>query len=96
VSAEQDAALNALAAALAGFRAEVAAAPDSLPQVLDWMRALASTVEDLLAVLGEDEAAADTRRVGAIRELLARFDWAAGDPRRALEAIGRIVEGGQP
>ncbi len=44
-------------------------------------------------VVGESE---DTRRLNAIRELLGRFDWEHDDRQFALEAIERIVDGGQP
>ena len=37
----------------------------------------------------------DTRRLGEIRALLARFDWEHDDRQLALEAIERIVDGGQ-
>ena len=36
----------------------------------------------------------DTRRLGEIRALLARFDWEHDDRRCALEAVERIAEGG--
>jgi hypothetical protein len=35
----------------------------------------------------------DTRRLGEIRALLARFDWEHDDRQLALEAIERITEG---
>lgn len=35
----------------------------------------------------------DTRRLGEIRALLARFDWEHDDRQYALEAIERIAEG---
>ena len=41
-------------------------------------------------------AAEDTRRLNAIREVLALFDWEADDRQLALEAIERIADGGQP
>lgn len=41
-------------------------------------------------------AAEDTRRLDAIRALLARFDWEHDSRQYALEAIGRIADGGQP
>jgi hypothetical protein len=41
-------------------------------------------------------AAEDTRRLDAIRGVLDRFDWQAGDRQLALEAIDRITDGGQP
>jgi hypothetical protein len=49
-----------------------------------------------LAVLDEDQAAEDTRRLAEIRALLARFDWEHDDRQLALEAIERIADGGQP
>jgi hypothetical protein len=41
-------------------------------------------------------AAEDSRRLDRIRVLLARFDWEHDDRQLALEAIERIVDGGQP
>jgi hypothetical protein len=50
-----------------------------------------------LAVPGEDQAPEeDTRRLGAIRDLLARFDWEHHSRQYALEEIERIADGGQP
>jgi hypothetical protein len=43
----------------------------------------------------DSSAAEDTRRLAAIRALLARFDWEHSDRQYALEAIGRIADGGQ-
>jgi hypothetical protein len=43
-----------------------------------------------------DSADEDTRRLGAIRDLLAHFDWEHHDRQLALEAIERIVDVGQP
>ena len=43
---------------------------------------------------GEDQGAEDTRRLAAIREVFAHFDWEYHDRQLALEAIERIVEGG--
>jgi len=40
-------------------------------------------------------AADDSRRLDAIRALLARFDWEHDDRQLALEVIERIAEGGQ-
>jgi hypothetical protein len=40
--------------------------------------------------------AEDTRRLGEIRALLTAFDWEHDDRQYALEAIGRIADGGQP
>lgn len=37
----------------------------------------------------------DTRRLDRIRVVLARFDWEHDDRQLALEAIERIVDGGQ-
>jgi hypothetical protein len=39
--------------------------------------------------------AQDTRRLDRIRVVLAKFDWEHDDRQLALEAIERIVEGGQ-
>jgi hypothetical protein len=43
----------------------------------------------------ESGEAEDTRRLDRVRVVLARFDWENDDRRLALEAIERIVEGGQ-
>jgi hypothetical protein len=40
--------------------------------------------------------AEDTRRLDAIRGVLAAFDWETDDRQLALEAIERIADGGQP
>ena len=45
--------------------------------------------------LEEDQAAEDTQRLDRIRVVLAKFDWEHDDRQLALEAIERIVEGGQ-
>jgi hypothetical protein len=42
-----------------------------------------------------DAPAEDTRRLAAIRSLLSRFEWEHDDRQFALEAIERIVDGGQ-
>ena len=41
------------------------------------------------------EGAEDTRRLNAVRGVLAWFDWEHDDRQLALEKIERIVEGGQ-
>jgi len=43
----------------------------------------------------EGQAAEDTRRLAAIRDVLGHFDWEYHDRQLALEAIERIAEGGQ-
>ena len=43
----------------------------------------------------ESGEAEDTRRVDRIRVVLAKFDWENDDRQLALEAIERIVDGGQ-
>jgi len=48
------------------------------------------------AVPGPVGAAEDTRRLNTIRGVLDRFDWETDDRQRALEAIERIADGGQP
>ena len=49
-----------------------------------------------LKTAGESGAAAgDTRRLEAIRAVLARFDWEHDDRQYALEQIGQIVSGGR-
>lgn len=44
---------------------------------------------------GEDQAAEDTRRLDRVRVVLAKFDRESDDRQYALEAIERIVDGGQ-
>ena len=56
---------------------------------------LAAVAERLGSGGDTDAAAEDTRRLGAIRGLLARFDWEHDDRQYALEAIERIADGGQ-
>jgi hypothetical protein len=48
---------------------------------------------DIIERPGED--GEDARRLGAIREVLRHFDWEYHDRQLALEAIGRIADGGQ-
>ena len=43
----------------------------------------------------EDQVTGDTQRLDRIRVVLAKFDWEHDDRQYALEAIERIVEGGQ-
>jgi hypothetical protein len=43
----------------------------------------------------ESGEAEDTRRLDRIRVVLAKFDWEHDDQQLALEAIERVVEGGQ-
>ena len=45
------------------------------------------------AVPEPGDTAEDARRLGAIREVLDRFDWETDDRQLALEAIERIVDG---
>lgn len=51
----------------------------------------------VLAVLAERQAEArdETRQLAEVRRLLADFDWEFHDRQLALEAIDRIVSGGQ-
>ena len=51
----------------------------------------------VLAVLAErqDKARDETRQLAEVRQLLAAFDWEFHDRQLALEAIERIVTGGQ-
>ena len=44
----------------------------------------------------ESGEAEDIRRLDRIRVVLAKFDWEHDDRQLALEAIERIIEGGQP
>ena len=71
----------------------------------DWRGAHARALGAAQFLLGELAAIAeraepsppeDTRRLAAIRDLLARFDWEHHDRQLALEAIKRIAEGGTP
>jgi hypothetical protein len=62
-----------------------------------------ATYAAALEAAGQPEAAAvpgtaagDTRRLAAIRAVLAGFDWETGDRQYALEKIDRIADGGQP
>jgi hypothetical protein len=48
------------------------------------------------ATLALGAVAEDTRRLDAIRGVLAAFDWEMDDRQLALEAIERIADGGQP
>ncbi len=59
-----------------------------------------ATYDAALEAAGEPEAAAvpgtvteDTRRLAAIRAVLAGFDWETGDRQYALEKIGRLADG---
>jgi hypothetical protein len=64
-------------------------------QMLDaWIRDHGQDAEDaeVTLLLAEE----DTRRLAAIRDLLARFSWEHDDRQYALEAIERITDGGQP
>jgi len=45
---------------------------------------------------GLGDVSEDTRRLGAIRGVLNRFDWEHDDRQYALETIERIADGGQP
>ncbi len=45
------------------------------------------------AVNADTPAAGDSRRLAAIRDVLARFDWEHDDRQFALEEIERIAEG---
>ena len=58
---------------------------------------LVAMADRLCGADDDDQAAEDTRRLGAIRDLLAKFDWEYHDRQLALEAIERIVnQGGLP
>jgi hypothetical protein len=54
----------------------------------------AQELGQLLGLGDEDQAAEDTRRLDAIRGVLAAFDWEHDDRQLALEAIDRIADGG--
>ena len=90
MTAELAARRAAAAAVLADYRAALASAPLSKPPGREWMLRLASVLEDLLAAHDED-----ARRLAAIRDVLAHFDWEYHDRQLALEAIDRIADGGQ-
>jgi hypothetical protein len=73
---------------------------DLLPAYVEAFTTGRYVLGDLAAIaerLGdaEDQAAEDTRRLGEIRALLARFDWEHDDRQLALEAVDRIADGGQ-
>jgi hypothetical protein len=96
VNAELAARRTAAAAVLGDYRAELASAPLTRPPGREWMLRLASVLGDLLAALGEpDGATEDTQRLDRVRVVLAKFDWEHDDRQLALEAIERIVDGGQ-
>ena len=104
MSAELNARRTAAAAVLGDYKAAVASAPLTNPPGREWMLRLASVLEDLLAAHDEDAqdaevtlllAEEDTRRLAAIRGLLARFSWEHDDRQLALEAIVRIADGDQ-
>jgi hypothetical protein len=95
VSAELNARRTAAAAVLGDYQAAVASAPLGSPPGREWMLRLASVLGDLLAALEQDDSAEDTRRLDRIRVVLDRFDWEYDDRQLALEAIERIVDGGQ-
>ena len=96
-----DRALIARARELAGIRGPAAVREhtgDSDP-LGSYVAALGEAQELLagLAAIAERPAgqAEDTRRLNAIRGVLAWFDWEHDDRQYALEKIDRIVEGGQ-
>ena len=93
VNPELAARCTAAAAVLADYKAAVASAPAIRPPGREWMLRLASVLEDLLAVLGDP--AGDSRRLEAIRAVLAAFNWEHDHRQLALEAIERIADGGQ-
>ena len=96
MSAELNARRTAAAAVLGDYQAAVASAPLGSPPGREWMLRLASVLEGVLAVPeGSGAAAEDTRRLEAIRAVLAGFDWERGDRQYALEEIDRIASGAQ-
>ena len=62
-----------------------------------YAQSLLASLTDLAERLGggEDQADDDAQRLNRIREVFAHFDWEYHDRQLALEAIERIVEGGQ-
>jgi hypothetical protein len=61
-----------------------------------YAQSLLASLADLAERLaGEGQANEDTRRLNRIREVFAHFNWEFHDRQLALEAIERIVEGGQ-
>jgi len=69
--------------------------PHAYIALLDEAQALLDALGRLAERLAaEDQPAEDTRRLTAIRDLLAHFDWEYHDRQLALEAIERIAEGG--
>jgi hypothetical protein len=96
LNAELNARRTAAAAVLTDYKAAVASAPLTSPPGREWMLRLASVLEGVLAVPeGSGAAAEDTRRLEAIRAVLAGFDWERGDRQYALEEIDRIASGAQ-
>jgi hypothetical protein len=89
-----------LAAAIGtdALRAVTGAGPDTDPAMViaDALGRAQYLLGELAAVIERPGAGTeDTRRLAAIRDLLAHFDWEFHDRQLALEAIDRIADGDQ-
>jgi len=68
-------------------------------RIIEWLAGWEDATCAVIAGLitrAHEAAAEDTRRLGAIRGVLSRFDWEHDDRQYALETIERIADGGQP
>ena len=68
---------------------------DLLPAYVEAFTTARYVLGDLAAIAERLDGGEDTSRLGEIRGLLARFDWEHDDRQLALEAIDRIIDGGQ-
>ena len=78
---------------------EATAAPEAAVSAMVYSDALGVAqylLGELAAIIERPGGQAeDTRRLAAIRDVLAHFDWEHDDRQLALEAIERIADGGQ-
>jgi nitrogen-specific signal transduction histidine kinase len=79
---------------LASFPSDAELARMSAVELVTWCVRMQGAAQLLDAYVREAEAD-DARDLREIRDLLARFDWEHDDRQLALEAIERIVDGGQ-
>ena len=99
-----------MSAAAEDVRVQEARRPAALPhdtelvslaqaELVAWVARMHGAAQLLDAYVREasvpGEVAADTQRLDRIRVVLAKFDWEHDDRQLALEAIERIVDGGQ-
>ncbi len=80
---------------LAGVPPDTELASATHIQLITWLVRAHGAGMMLDAYIRDHEQDEDTRRLAAIRGVLNRFDWEHDDRQLALEAIERIVEGGQ-